>query len=150
MIQLLSYFGAEVNARDYLGRTPIYLAAKEDNEEAIKLLLGLKADPFIKDLRKLSAEDVAQDEKMKVIIRKGKMFQLTDAWSIKQKRQVVFELDGKDYFKGDKYQFELDREASPAIRTSIEKKRASRQFKPSGSMILSRFASKERKRYNKE
>lgn len=67
-------FGADVNAKDCDHKTPIYLAAKNDNAEAVKILLGLNADPFIKCHKKLGPEDVTDDEALKTYLRKSKMF----------------------------------------------------------------------------
>jgi hypothetical protein len=37
----------------------------------VKVLLSLNADPFIKSLKKLSAEDMAEDDELKAVIKKG-------------------------------------------------------------------------------
>eukprot|EP00347_Sterkiella_histriomuscorum_P003209 403365172 len=97
MIQLLYKFGADLNAKDCDHRTPIYLAAKNDHIEAVKILLGLNADPFIKCLKKLGPEDVTDDDTLKTLLRKSKMFQITSNWSTKQKRQVHFINQGIEY-----------------------------------------------------
>ncbi len=53
------------------------MAAKNDHSEAVKILLGLNADPFIRCAKKLSPEDVADDEALKASLKKSKMFQIT-------------------------------------------------------------------------
>ena len=73
------------------------MAAKNDHAEAVKILLGLNADPFIRCSKKLSPEDVADDEALKAQLRKSKMFQITQNWSVKQKRQVQFTKEGINY-----------------------------------------------------
>jgi len=74
MIRLLIKNGADVNVKDKAGRTPIYMAAKYNRHEAVKVLLSLRADPFIKCNKKLRADDVAVDENIRIVLRKGKMF----------------------------------------------------------------------------
>lgn len=62
------------------------MAAKNDHSEAVKILLGFNADPFIKCVKKLGPEDVTDDESLRTALKKSKMFQITANWSIKQKR----------------------------------------------------------------
>ena len=50
------------------------MAAKNDHAEAVKILLGLNADPFLKSVKKLGPEDVCEDESLKIALRKSKMF----------------------------------------------------------------------------
>jgi ankyrin repeat protein len=90
LIKLLALYGAEVNARDASGRTPIYVAAKYNHEESVKALLALKADPSIKCLKKLNAETVTNDDELKIILKKGRMFQVTSVFTNNQRRQNNF------------------------------------------------------------
>ena len=66
------------------------MAAKNNHAEAVKILLGLKADPFIKCVKRLGPEDVTDDESLRAALKKSKMFSITSNWSTKQKRQVHF------------------------------------------------------------
>ena len=81
MIKLLHSYGANIDAKDFLGRTPIYLAAKNNHADAVKILLGLEANPFAKCIKKLSAEDVTEDEALKAALKKSKMFMITQSWA---------------------------------------------------------------------
>lgn len=74
MLKLLHAYGSDLNAKDSRGRTPIYMAAKNDHAEAVKILLGLNADPFIRCIKKLSPQDVTDDESLKLALKKSKMF----------------------------------------------------------------------------
>jgi hypothetical protein len=65
----------------------------------VKLLLALKADPFIKCIKKLSAEDVTTNEELRIILRKGKMFQVTNLWGGNQKRMGEFQKEALEYFQ---------------------------------------------------
>ena len=57
MIKTLALlYDAEVNAKDASGRTPIYIAAKNNHEESVKALLALKANPNIKCLKKFTPD----------------------------------------------------------------------------------------------
>lgn len=77
-MRILASYGADVNAKDASGRTPVYIAAKQNNDAAVKELLGLQADPFLRCIKKLSAEDVTQDDELRALIKKGKMFKITN------------------------------------------------------------------------
>jgi ankyrin repeat protein len=46
-INLLISSGANINARDSLGRTPLYIASKYNSVETVKILLFELADPFL-------------------------------------------------------------------------------------------------------
>lgn len=80
LIRPLISYGAQINAKDVLGRTPIYIAAKFNHLESVNELLALKADPFIKCRKKLTAEDVTSYEELRTIIKKSKLFSITRTW----------------------------------------------------------------------
>eukprot|EP01091_Cochliopodium_minus_P003191 TRINITY_DN1302_c0_g1_i1.p1 TRINITY_DN1302_c0_g1~~TRINITY_DN1302_c0_g1_i1.p1 ORF type:complete len:615 (-),score=148.57 TRINITY_DN1302_c0_g1_i1:42-1886(-) len=60
-VDLLIKRGSELNARSIRGETPLLLASKNDNIEAMSLLLLHKADPNIKD----NKENLPNTEKLK-------------------------------------------------------------------------------------
>lgn len=57
---MLLKHGANVNVFDISGRTPLYLAAKEGNLEAVKELLAANALPIYKSHSGKTAIDVAK------------------------------------------------------------------------------------------
>lgn len=59
IIELLVEAGADVNARDALGRTPLMAAALGDHTEALESLLKAGADPTLLDQRNMQAFDHA-------------------------------------------------------------------------------------------
>ena len=81
MIQLLYDNGADLNAKDTMDRTPMYLAAKANHSEAVKLLLVLQADPTIRCSKKLRPEDVTEDDSLRSHLIKSKMFMITQNWA---------------------------------------------------------------------
>lgn len=54
--------GVSINAEDYAGRTPLYLASLLNNVEAVMILLYELANPFNKDKDGLSPMDVAKNQ----------------------------------------------------------------------------------------
>lgn len=46
MARLLISYGADTNAKDIIGRTPLYLAVSFEYPNIVKLLLYHKADPW--------------------------------------------------------------------------------------------------------
>jgi ankyrin repeat protein len=47
MMTELINFGNFIDARDYAGRTPLFIAARSENLDALRLLVLNKADPYI-------------------------------------------------------------------------------------------------------
>ena len=54
--------GVSINAEDYAGRTPLYLASLLNNVEAVMILLYELANPFNKDKDGLYPMDVAKNQ----------------------------------------------------------------------------------------
>jgi hypothetical protein len=68
MTRLLSE-GADMNALDEQGRTPLMLAVQADQDEIVRLLLFLGADTTIKDQNEKTALEIAQDKGYNVLAR---------------------------------------------------------------------------------
>ena len=73
MMQMLIQAGADINAQDLGGRTPLYVAAKYNSLDTVGILLANKANTFQASKRKLNAIDVTTDLGIFNMINKGKM-----------------------------------------------------------------------------
>ena len=65
MMKILISFGKYHNQKDFKGRTPIYLAAFNNNKDMCKFLLENNANLFLKDKENKSPADVASNEELK-------------------------------------------------------------------------------------
>ena len=65
MLLILLDYGKHHNQKDFKGRTPLYLAAVNNNREMCDLLLKYKANIHIKDNFGKSASDVAGSRELK-------------------------------------------------------------------------------------
>ena len=68
MMKILLSFGKHHNQKDYKGRTPIYLAAFNNNKDMCKFLLENNANLFLKDKENKSPADVTTDEELKLFL----------------------------------------------------------------------------------
>ena len=69
MMEILISFGQHHNQKDFKGRTPIYLAAINNNKEMCKYLLDNYANPFIKDKENKSPDDVAGSIELRYFLK---------------------------------------------------------------------------------
>jgi ankyrin repeat protein len=69
--------GANVNAEDMSGRTPLHLASKNNYKECIKKLLLGMADPSKKSKEGRLPIDLTTDKKCKFFINQAKIVKLT-------------------------------------------------------------------------
>ena len=69
MMQILISFGKHHNQKDFKGRTPIYLAAANNNKDMCKYLLDNYANPFLKDKENKSPADVAENWELKYFLK---------------------------------------------------------------------------------
>ena len=65
MLRILLDYGKHHNQKDFKGRTPLYLAAVNNNREVCDLLLRHKANIHLKDNLGNSASDVASSKELK-------------------------------------------------------------------------------------
>lgn len=65
MLKLLLNYGGHINQKDFKGRTPLYLAAVNNNKEMCDFLISKKAKVYIKDNNGLSPADVAGSSELK-------------------------------------------------------------------------------------
>ncbi len=64
-VDLLNKTGIDINEQDQYGATPLHYAAKNNNIEAIKLLMDEGADLLIEKMGKIKPVDFAKDESVK-------------------------------------------------------------------------------------
>jgi ankyrin repeat protein len=68
ILELMIYFGNHINLLDMSNRTPLHLAALNNNYEIMELLLKNKANPFLKSKDGKRAVDLATDPKVKILL----------------------------------------------------------------------------------
>lgn len=69
MMEILISFGKHHNQKDFKGRTPIYLAAINNNKDMCDFLLKNGANPFLKDKNDKSPADVTSDWDLKFFLK---------------------------------------------------------------------------------
>ena len=69
MMEILLSFGKHHNQKDFKGRTPIYLAAINNNKDMCDYLLKNGANPFLKDKESKSPADVASNWDLKYFLK---------------------------------------------------------------------------------
>ena len=68
ILETLLDHGANVNATNELGKTPLMYAAADNSAEAVELLLARGANPFLKDSSGETALDKTQDTRVRVLL----------------------------------------------------------------------------------
>ena len=68
-LELLVYYGNHINFYDLNKRTPLFLAAKNNQAEVCKYLLEKGANPFLKSSSNKKPIDVCTDESIKRILK---------------------------------------------------------------------------------
>lgn len=76
ILEMLLTCNCDINARDILGRTPLFLAAKANNFEAVKELLLNKANPMIKDNYGTSPFKKTTHNKIKEFLSKAMLYHI--------------------------------------------------------------------------
>ena len=104
IVLLLIKSKANINYKDVLGRTPLWVACKYDRISCVKVLLANKANAFIKCHRKLSPQDASTDDKIWQLIEKGKMVQVIMRFIPKLRRKDLLNELGLSYFLKDLHQ----------------------------------------------
>ena len=61
VVRTLQFSGADINAVDATGATPLHFAARKGHESTVKLLLELSADAAVLDNQGKSAADTAAE-----------------------------------------------------------------------------------------
>jgi ankyrin repeat protein len=72
LIKLLLKYKADVNARDMNGRSPLFLAAKLNNVNAVRVLLANMSNAFSMDKEGTMVQDVTYHPTINNMIQKGK------------------------------------------------------------------------------
>ena len=65
MTKILVKYGPYLNQKDYKGRTPLYIAAMNNNKDVCNFLLSKGANIFLKDKSGLGPADAAGSPEMK-------------------------------------------------------------------------------------
>jgi ankyrin repeat protein len=68
ILELMIFFGNHTNLLDMSNRTPLHLAALNNNLEIVELLLKNKANPYLKNKDGKKPSDLATDAKVKQVI----------------------------------------------------------------------------------
>ena len=92
---------ANINSKDVLGRTPLWVACRYNRTQEVRLLLSNRASSFIKCNRKLSPQDVTTDDKIQQLVEKGKIVQVIMKFIPVLKRKDVLNELGLGYFLKD-------------------------------------------------
>jgi ankyrin repeat protein len=68
ILELMIYFGNHINLLDMSNRTPLHLAAFNNNLEIIEILIRNRANPYLRCKEGKKAFDLATDPKVKLIL----------------------------------------------------------------------------------
>ena len=98
MLDILIKFGKHHNQKDFKGRTPLYLAAANNNMEICKYLLANGANPFLGDKNGKTPADVATNQELIDFIRKN-MAQPFSNPVYKAKMQAILHNRAEHLFK---------------------------------------------------
>ena len=77
MLNLLLKYKPDVNARDMNGRSPLFIAAKMNNIEAVKILLINLSNAFAMDRDGTKIEETTCDPEVLKMISRGKMVNIS-------------------------------------------------------------------------
>ena len=71
MLNILINFGRHHNQKDFKGRTPLYLAAVNNNKEVCKFLLDNGANPFLGDKKGETPADAAENRELSEFLKES-------------------------------------------------------------------------------
>ena len=92
LLSLLLSFGAYIDAKDDLCRTPLCLAVSSNSLSAVRYLLSSRANPFFK-----TAESTTSKVMVNLLVR-GRLLYLMLPWAPIGKRKIIWENEGLAYF----------------------------------------------------
>lgn len=90
MVRMLLKAHSRVNYRDLAGRTALYFAVVNDNEEMVRILLCFKADPKIQDNKGLSIMNLYFNREKKGNLKIGHHLKLANHQLFRQEFLVEF------------------------------------------------------------
>lgn len=90
--------GAFIDARDCIGRTPLYLASRAGHLPSVRLLLSLKANPFLKTTSQKSALSVSTDTTVQQLLTRAMQLHILLKFAEASKRRNVWQQEGLTYF----------------------------------------------------
>lgn len=91
--------GTYVDSRDSAGRTALFIATYKGNLNEVRVLLSLKANPFIKTNGGKTPQQVCKSGLVQKIIEKSMLLHILLKFVPSQERASIWEKEGLDYFQ---------------------------------------------------
>lgn len=101
LVEVLVQAGSYIDARDSLGRTPLFLASKSSNLAAVRFLLSHRANPFLRTIQNQSPMSVSSNLVIEKLLMRSMQLVLLMKFAPASKRQCVWEKEGLSYFHAD-------------------------------------------------
>ena len=101
IMQTLLRYGAFVDARDTIGRTPVFVAAKAGKVAAVGLLLSCKASPFLRTFGGESPVSVSQNLLVRKMLIRTMQVTILLKFAEASKRRVFWEQEVKALLRSE-------------------------------------------------
>jgi hypothetical protein len=98
IVENLLKSGAFIDARDCIGRTPLYLASRASHLPSVRLLLSHKANPFLKTTNQKSALSASCDAMVQQLLTRAMQLHILLKFAEASKRRSVWQQEGLTYF----------------------------------------------------
>lgn len=98
IIQELLKAGAFIDARDCIGRTPLFLSSRAGHTPSVRLLLSHKANPFLKASNQQSALSVSKDSVIQQLVTRAMQLHILLKFAEESRRWSVWQQEGLEFF----------------------------------------------------